>query len=167
MENRVFDAQEQFGKYYEDFTEGDVFKHWPGRTITEYDNVLFCMLTMNHMPLHIDANYARKSQYGQVLVVGLLPFSIAAGMSVSETSGKTIANLEYEEVKHLAPVFIGDTIYAETKVLDKRLSESKSDRGIIHIETRAYNQSGQTVLSFRRRFLAPRRSSGETSKESA
>jgi acyl dehydratase len=157
LNERVFDGKEQFGKYFEDFQEGDVYKHWPGRTITESDNVLFCMLTMNHMPLHIDKEYAKKSQHSRILVVGTLPFALAVGMSVRDTSGKTIANLEYEKIEHLAPVFIGDTLYAETTVLDKRLSETKPDRGIIHVETKAYNQDGKPILSFKRRFLAPSR----------
>jgi len=145
----------QFGRCYEDFEIGAVYKHWPGRTITEYDDTLFSMLTMNHNPLHIDANYAETTQFKQRLVVGPLIFSIVLGMSVPDVSGKAIANLEFENVKHLAPTFHGDTIYAETKVLDKKLSSTKPDRGIITVETFAYNQRGEKVLSFRRRVLVP------------
>jgi acyl dehydratase len=145
----------QFGRCYEEFEVGDVYKHWPGRTITEYDDTLFSMLTMNHNPLHIDANYAESTQHGQRLVVGPLIFSIALGMSVPDVSGKAIANLEFENVRHLAPTFHGDTIYAETKVLDKQLSRSKPDRGIVTVETIAYNQRGENVLSFKRRVLVP------------
>src|SRR5438445_10256370 len=143
----------QFGRCYEDFEIGAVYKHWPGSTITEYDDTIFCMLTMNHNPLHIDANYAEHTQHKQPLVVGPLIFSIALGMSVSDVSGKAIANLEFENVKHLAPTFHGDTIYAETKVLDKKLSTSKPDRGIVTVETIAYNQRGENVLSFKRRVM--------------
>ncbi|MBX5451839.1 MaoC family dehydratase [Thermogemmatispora sp.] len=150
-----------FGRCYEDFEVGDVYKHWPGRTITEYDDMLFCMLTMNHNPLHIDANYAAHTQHKQRLVVGALVFSIVLGMSVPDVSGKAIANLEFEEVKHLAPTFHGDTIYAESRVLDKRLSTSKPDRGIVTVETVAYNQRGQKVLSYRRRVLVPTRALDE------
>ncbi|WP_052888019.1 MaoC family dehydratase [Thermogemmatispora carboxidivorans] len=150
-----------FGRCYEDFEVGDVYKHWPGRTITEYDDTLFCMLTMNHHPLHIDANYAAYTQHKQRLVVGALVFSIALGMSVPDVSGKAIANLEFEEVKHLAPTFHGDTIYAESRVLDKRLSTSKPDRGIVTVETVAYNQRGEKVLSYRRRVLVPTRALDE------
>ncbi|WP_069801396.1 MaoC family dehydratase [Thermogemmatispora onikobensis] len=150
-----------FGRCYEDFEVGDVYKHWPGRTITEYDDTLFCMLTMNHHPLHIDANYAAYTQHKQRLVVGALVFSIALGMSVPDVSGKAIANLEFEEVKHLAPTFHGDTIYAESRVLDKRLSTSKPDRGIVTVETVAYNQRGEMVLSYRRRVLVPTRALDE------
>lgn len=146
-----------FGRYYEEFTPGAVYKHWPGRTITEMDDMLFCMLTMNHNPLHIDAHYAEQTQHGQRLVVGLLVFSTAVGMSVPDVSGKCIANLEYEEIRHLAPVFHGDTIYAETTVLEMRESKSKLDRGIVRVETRVHNQRGETVLSFRRGVLVPKR----------
>lgn len=147
----------QFGRCYEEFEVGDVYKHWPGRTITEYDDTLFSMLTMNHNPLHIDANYAEDTQHGQRLVVGPLIFSIALGMSVPDVSGKAIANLEFEYVRHLAPTFHGDTIYAETKVLDKQLSRSKPDRGIVTVETIAYNQRGENVLSFKRCVMVPTR----------
>ena len=151
----------QFGRCYEEFEVGALYKHWPGRTITEYDDTLFCMLTMNHNPLHIDANYAENTQHKQRLVAGPLIFSIALGMSVGDVSGKAIANLEFEYVKHLAPTFNGDTIYAETTVLDKKLSTSKSDRGIVTVETLTYNQRGETVLSFKRRVLVPTREHDE------
>ncbi len=151
----------QFGRCYEEFEVGDIYKHWPGRTITEYDDTLFSMLTMNHNPLHIDANYAENTQHGQRLVVGPLIFSIALGMSVPDVSGKAIANLEFENVRHLAPTFHGDTIYAETKVLDKQLSRSKPDRGIVTVETIAYNQRGENVLSFKRRVMVPTREHDE------
>jgi acyl dehydratase len=145
----------QFGRCFEEFEIGAVYKHWPGRTITEYDDTLFSMLTMNHNPLHIDAYYAESTQFKQRLVVGPLIFSITLGMSVPDVSGKAIANLEFENVKHLAPTFHGDTIYAETRVLDKRLSTSQPDRGIVTVETIAYNQRGENVLSFKRRVMVP------------
>jgi acyl dehydratase len=145
----------QFGRCFEEFEVGAVYKHWPGRTITEYDDTLFSMLTMNHNPLHIDAYYAETTQFKRRLVVGPLIFSIALGMSVPDVSGKAIANLEFENVKHLAPTFHGDTIYAETRVLDKKLSSSKQDRGIVTVETIAYNQRGENVLSFTRRVMVP------------
>src|SRR5258708_15940626 len=145
----------QFGRTFEEFEIGAIYKHWPGRTITEYDDTLFCMLTMNHHPLHIDANYAEETPFKQRLVVGTLVFSIVLGMTVEDVSGKAIANLEFEQVKHLGPTFHGDTVYAETKVLDKKLSASKPDRGIVTVETIAYNQRGETVLSFKRRVMVP------------
>jgi len=158
MEYNGFD---RYGKYFEEFQEGDVYKHWPGRTITEAGNELFCMLTMNHMPLHIDADYAGKSQHGKILVVGLYVLSIVVGMSVIDTSGKTIAALDYEEIRHLAPTYVGDTIYGQSKVLDKRESRSRTDRGIIHIETKAFNQRGEEVLSLRRHFLVPKKEAAQ------
>ena len=144
-----------FGRYFEDFEVGTVYRHWPGRTITEYDDTLFCMLTMNHNPLHIDARYAASTQHGQRLVVGALVFSIALGMSVPDISGMAIANLEFESVKHTGPTFHGDTIYAETTILDTRLSGTRPDRGIVKIATRAVNQRGEEVLTFRRSVLVP------------
>jgi acyl dehydratase len=155
------DAPMQFGRCFEEFEVGAVYKHWPGRTITEYDDTLFCMLTMNHHPLHIDANYAENTPFKQRLVVGSLVFSIVLGMTVEDVSGKAIANLEFEHVKHVGPTFHGDTIYAETTVLDKQLSRSKPDRGIVTVETIAYNQRGETVLSFKRRVMVPTRAYDE------
>jgi acyl dehydratase len=156
----------QFGRVYEEFEIGAMYKHWPGRTITEYDDTLFSMLTMNHHPLHIDANYAEGTQHHQRLVVGSLIFSIVLGMSVPDVSGKAIANLEFENVRHLGPTFHGDTIYAETTVLDKRMSQSKADRGIVTVESIAYNQRGETVLSFKRRVLVPTRAFDDAQQQS-
>lgn len=146
-----------FGRVYEEFEPGQRLVHQPGRTITESDNQLFSLLTMNHHPIHLDAHYAAQSQHGQRVVVGTLVFSVVVGMSVPDVSGRAIVNLEYESVKHTAPVFIGDTLYAETVVLEKRESASKPDRGIVYVETRGRNQRGETVLEFRRRVLVPKR----------
>ena len=153
----IYDRRETFGRYLEEFQVGDVYKHWPGKTITEMDDHLFCLLTMNHNPLHFDDHYASQLQHGKVLVVGTLIISLVAGLSVPDTSGKAIANLEYERITHDAPVFIGDTIYAESEVLDVRESKTKGDRGVVYIESRAHNQRGERVLTLRRRFLVPRR----------
>ncbi len=147
-----------FGRYFEDFEIGDVYKHWPGKTITEYDDHLFCMITMNHHPLHTNAHYAEtQTQFKRNVVVGNLVYSLALGMSVPDVSGKAIANLEVESLKHTAPFFHGDTLYAETKVLDKQESKSKQDRGIVSVETRGYNQDGVEVLYFRRKVMVPKR----------
>ena len=150
-------AKTSFGRYFEEFEPGQTFRHWPGRTISEADDTWFSLLTMNQNPLHIDAHYASGTQHGQRLVVGTLVFSIAVGLSVADISGRAIANLEYEEIKHTAPVFHGDTIYAETRVLEKTESRSKPDRGIVRVETHAFNQRDETVLTFRRRVLIPKR----------
>jgi len=149
-----------FGRYYEEFQVGSTIKHWPGRTVTEADDVLFSMLTMNHHPLHIDANFASQSQHGQNLVVGTLVFSLVVGMTVADISGHAVANLEYSEVKHLGPVFHGDTLYARSTILDKRESKSKPDRGIVWVETFAANQDGKDVLSYKRAVLIPKRAAG-------
>ena len=150
-------TREHFGRYLEEFTVGETIDHWPGRTITEADNVLFCMLTMNHHPLHIDSHYAESTQFGQNVVVGNLVVDIAFGMSVADVSGKAIANLEYERITHDLPVFQGDTLYAESEILEVRESRSRPDRGIVYIESRGFNQRGEKVLTLRRRFLVPKR----------
>jgi len=146
-----------FGRYFEDFNPGDLYKHWPGKTILESDNNLFSLLTMNHHPVHLDQEYAAKQQHGKILVVGTLVFSIVVGMSVPDISGKAVANLDYEKVTHKNPVFIGDTLYAESEILDVRESTKKSDRGIIYVETRATNQRSEIVLIFRRHVLVPKK----------
>jgi acyl dehydratase len=147
-----------FGRYFDDFEVGDVYKHWPGKTITEYDDHLFCMITMNHHPLHTNVHYAETStQFGKNVVVGNLVYSLALGMSVPDVSGRAIANLEVESLQHRAPMFHGDTLYAETLVLDKKESSSKPDRGIVAVETRGYNQHGDEVLYFRRKVMVPKR----------
>ena len=146
-----------FGRYYEEFEIGAVYKHWPGRTITEHDNTWFALLSMNQHPLFIDEHFARTEGHERRPVIDTLVFSLAVGMSVRDTSGKTIANLGYDLVTFEAPLYAGDSLYAESEVLDKRESSSKPDRGIVHIETRAFNQSGDRVLVLRRKFLAPKR----------
>lgn len=145
--------QSKLGLYFEEFEEGATIKRALSKTIFESDNNLFSLLTMNHHPVHTNADYASKNQHGKILVVGTLVFSIVVGMTVPDISGKAIANLGYEDIKHLAPVFIGDTLYAETKIISKRESKTKKDRGIIYVETIAHNQKGEKVLSFRRNVL--------------
>ena len=145
--------QSVLGLYYEDFIVGEEIKHSLSKTIFESDNNFFSLLTMNHHPVHTNADYAAKNQQGRILVVGTLVFSLAVGITVPDISGKAIANLDYECIKHLAPVFLGDTIYVRTRILEKRESRSKNDRGIIYVESVAYNQHGVDVLSFRRHVL--------------
>jgi acyl dehydratase len=158
----VTTSERPFGRYLEDFVVGDVYKHWPGKTITEYDDHLFCMITMNHHPLHTDAWYAEKeTQFGKNVVVGNLVYSLVLGMSVPDVSGAAIANLEVETLQHKKPTFHGDTIYAETKVLDKRESQSKPDRGVVTVETFGFNQRGEEVCYFRRRVMVPKRESAK------
>jgi acyl dehydratase len=148
----------KFGRYYEEFEVGTTYKHWPGKTVTEADDMLFCALTMNQHPLHSDSFYAQeKTQFGKNVAVGNYVYSLVLGMSVPDISGKAIANLEVESLKHENPTFHGDTIYAETTVLDKQESKSKPDRGVVHVETRGFNQRGERVCVFRRKLMVPKK----------
>jgi acyl dehydratase len=145
----------QFGRTYEQFEIDAVYKHWPGKTVTEYDDHLFCLLTMNHHPLHLDAHYAgQATEFGKNVVVGNYIYSLLLGMSVPDVSGKAIANLEVSSLRHVAPTFHGDTLYGETTVLGKHLT-SKGDRGVVEVETRGYNQEGALVCVFRRKMMVP------------
>ncbi len=148
---------QQAGRYYEDFTVGELIKHWPGRTIRDFDDTWFTLMTMNTNPLHFDEHFASQSQHGRCLVNGTLVFALTVGMSVRDISQTAIANLEYESVRHVAPTFHGDTIYAESEVLDKTESSTKPDRGVVYVETRARNQREEVVLTLRRKVLIPKR----------
>jgi len=145
----------KFGRYFEDFIDGETIDHKLRKTITESDNNLFCLLTMNHHPVHLDVEYAKATHYGKILVVGTLVLSIIVGMTVPDISGKAIANLDYE-VNHCGPVFIGDTLHARSIIVSKRESKSKSDRGIVGIKTIAYNQNDEIVLTLCRHILVPK-----------
>ena len=145
-----------FGRTYEEFEVGDVYRHWPGKTITEYDDHLFCMITMNHHPLHTNDWYAAQAPQGRNVVVGNLVYSLVLGMSVPDVSGAAIANLEVESLLHAKPTFHGDTIYAETRVLDAQPT-SKGDRGIVTVETKGINQRGEEVCYFRRKLMVWKR----------
>ena len=151
-----------YGRYLEEFEVGAVYKHWPAKTVTEGDDHLFCLLTMNHHPLHINDVYAAGSQQGRNVVVGPYVYSLALGMSVSDISGKAIANLATEALSHPAPVFHGDTLFAETEVLEVRESRSKPDRGTVKVHTRVYKQTGELVAEFKRAVLVPRKPNGDT-----
>ena len=149
--------REDIGRYFEDFVVGDVYEHRPGRTISEADNSWFTLLTMNTHPLHFDAAYAAKSEFGKPLVNSALTLSIVAGMSVSDTSQKAIANLGWDKIAMPAPVFVGDTLYAESEVLGKRESKSRPTQGIVNIRTTAKKHDGTEVMSFERAMLVPKR----------
>jgi acyl dehydratase len=153
----IRESKDNFGRYFDDFCVGEIIKHWPGKTITESDNHLFALLTMNHNPLHIDEHYMEQHQHGKILVVGTYVLSLVVGMSVRDTSGKAIANLEYDSITHDAPVFLGDTIYAESEVVQMRTSSRGTGRGTVHIQSCAFNQKSEKVLTLRRRFLVPKR----------
>ena len=149
--------RESYGRYLEDFNVGDVYEHRPGRTITQYDNTAFTLLTMNQHPLHFDEEYAAKREFGKPLVNSCLTLSIVAGMSVSDVSQKTIANLGWDKVEMPNPVFNGDTIYAESEVLSIRESNSRPTQGIVTIKSTGKKVDGTVVISFQRTMLIPKR----------
>ena len=154
--------REDIGRYYEDFKPGEIYEHRPGRTITETDNTWFTLLTMNTHPLHFDAAYAAKSEFGAPLVNSTFTVALVVGMSVSDTSQKAIANLGWQEIKLVAPVFVGDTLYAESEVIEKRASKSRPHAGIVTIETRGMKADQTLCVSMIRTFLVPMRDhSGE------
>jgi acyl dehydratase len=155
-----------YGRYFEEFTVGEVIKHWPGRTIGEADCTWFALLTMNQHPLHSDAHYAAThTQHGQRVVLGPLVFSIGIGMTVADVSGKAIANLEIEQITHEAPTLIGDTIYSESTVLTKRESK-QGDRGVVSVQTRVTNQRGERVMTFTRTALIPKKNHATLGEQS-
>jgi acyl dehydratase len=145
--------QPDIGRYYEDFSIGDIYKHWPGRTISEADNTWFTLLTMNKHPVHFDHHFAKKQMFGKPLVNSTLTLSIVVGMSVADTSQNAISNLGWESIKLPNPVFLGDTIYAESEILEKRESKSRPNAGIVFFETRAYNQNNDLIMSYTRTIL--------------
>ena len=149
--------RESYGRYLEDFAVGDVYEHRPGRTITETDNTWFTLLTMNQHPLHFDAEYGAASEFGQMLVNSALTLSIVTGMSVSDISQKTIANLGWTDIALTAPVFVGDTLYAESEVIAKRESKSRPNQGIVTVRSSGKKQDGTVVIRFERSMLIPKR----------
>lgn len=149
--------RESYGRYYEDFNVGDVYEHRPGRTISETDNSWFTLLTMNQHPLHFDEAYAAKSEFGKPLVNSCLTLSIVSGMSVSDLSQKAIGNLGWDKIRLTAPVFNGDTIYAESEVLSMRESSSRPTQGIVTVKTVGKKDDGTEFMSFERSILVPKR----------
>jgi acyl dehydratase len=150
-------GQPSVGRYFEDFAVGDVYRHWPGRTISETDNTWFTLLTMNTHPLHFDAAYAAGTEFGRPLVNSCLTLSMVVGMSVRDLSQNAIANLGWDKIKLSAPVFVGDTLYAESEVLDKRASASRPNQGIVSARTTGRKADGTEFMSFERAFLVPMR----------
>jgi len=141
------------GRYYEDFETGDVYRHRLGRTVTETDNTLFTMLTLNTNPIHFDARLAAKTPFGKILVNSCFTLSLAVGLSVSDLSEHVMANLQWNDVKLPSPVFVGDTIYASSEILGKRESSSRQDVGIVTARTTGVNQDGKIVISYDRTFM--------------
>jgi len=149
--------RESFGRYFEDFAVGDVYEHRPGRTISEADNVWFTLLTMNRHPLHFDHAYAAKSEFKQPVVNSCLTLSMVVGMSVSDVSQKAIGNLGWNDIKLTTPVFVGDTVYAESEVIAKRESASRPGQGIVTVRTLGKKADGTQFMSFERTVLVPKR----------
>jgi itaconyl-CoA hydratase len=145
--------RENYGRYYEEFIVGDVYEHRPGRTITDYDNVSFTLLTMNTHPAHFDYNFASKTEFGKPLVCSPLTVALMVGMSVSDVSQKAVANLGWSDIRLTAPLFPGDTLYAESEVMGKRESKSRPEQGIVTVKTIGKNQDGTIVCTFERQML--------------
>ena len=156
--------RESFGRYFEDFEVGDVYEHRPGRTITETDNTWFTLLTMNTHPLHFDQEYAKASEFGRTLVASPLTVALMVGMSVSDVSQKAIANLGWREIRLTHPVYPGDTLYAESEVLEKRESKSRPEAGVVTVRTVGRNQEGVVVCTFDRTILVAKRGHGVEDK---
>ena len=147
------------GKYFDELEVGQVINHSLGRTITEMDNVLFSALTMNPQPMHINEDFASKTQFGQRIVNGIFTLGLAVGLTVADlTEGTLVANLGYESVKHPHPMFHGDTLYVETQVVEKRESRSKPDQGSVRFRHTCRNQHGTVVIDFERTALMLKRS---------
>ena len=146
-------VKNNFGRNYRELKIGEKIDHWPRNTISESSHSLFCLITMNHHPIHIDKIFAKKSNFKKRLVVGTYVFSLVVGMSVRDVSGKAIANLNYEKINHHSPVFIGDTISAYSKIISKETSKTNKQNSKIKIMTIAQNQKREKVLSFQRTIL--------------
>jgi itaconyl-CoA hydratase len=144
------------GRFFENFTPGDIYQHPLGRTISEADNTWFSLLTMNTNEIHFNKEYAARSEFGKPLVVSTLLIAIAVGQSVSDTTQNAFANLGFDDLRLTAPVFIGDTVWSESVVLEKRESASRPHAGIVTIRTRTVNQAGVEVMSFKRTFYVYR-----------
>ena len=149
--------RETSGLYWEDFEPGDVFEHRPGRTVLDVDNTYFTLLTLNVQELHFDAAYAAKTEWKKPLVDSTFTLALLTGMSVRTVSAKVVANLGWDKVKATHPVFAGDTLYAESTVLNKRESKSRPTQGIVTVSTRGVNQNGAEVMTFERTMLIYKR----------
>ena len=146
------------GKHFDDLQISQVIKHSNGRTVTEMDNVLFSALTMNTQPLHLNEDFASRTEFGQRIVNGLFTLALATGLTVADlTEGTIVANLGYETVRHPHPLFHGDTLYVETEVLDKRESHSRPNAGIVRFRHTGRNQHGIVVVEFERTALMLKR----------
>jgi itaconyl-CoA hydratase len=152
--------RENQGRWFEEFVVGDVYEHRPGRTISEADNSWFTLLTMNTHPLHFDHEYAAKTEFGRPLVVSTLTLAVLTGMSVSDVSAKAVANLGWTDIRLPHPVFHGDTLYAESEVIELRDSEKRPTQGIVTVRTTGRNQHGTIVCTYLRTMLVWKRGHG-------
>ena len=143
-------AARQYGRYFEEFEPGQTYRHWPGRTITEFDDTLLSLLSMNQHPLHIDENFALGTQHGKRLVEGPIVIGLVIGMSQADVGGRGLETLEYSQIRHAGPVFHGDTIYAESTLVEKH-------DGVVTVEHRGFNQREELVLTMSRKIRVPRR----------
>ena len=153
-----------YGRYFDELKPGQHFRHWPGRTITEFDDTLFSLMSMNQHPVHIDEHYASGTQHGRRLVEGPLVISLLIGMTQADIGGRALETLSYTNIQHLEPVFHGDTIYAESNIV--ATDELANDRGVVTIETKGLNQRGEAILSMQRKIVIPKRPHGEPACES-
>jgi itaconyl-CoA hydratase len=149
--------KEWHGRFYEDLDVGDVFRSRHGRTVTDFDNLLFTCLTHNTNSIHFDRVYAERTQFGQILVNSAFTLSLVTGMTVPDTSERAAANLSWTDIKLPNPVFVGDTIWAESEILEKRESRSKPSVGIVTMRSRGINQRGEVVVEYRRTFMLYKR----------
>ena len=158
-EPRVIDGRhERHGRYYEELEQGVLYKHWPGRTITEAEDHIFCQLTSSSSPVHVDAHYAATElEWGRNVVIGLFVYSVTYGLSVPDMSGKAVVALGVSEIEHPAPLFHGDTLYSESRVVEKRESRSRPAMGIVTVQTTGRNQREEAVCRFRRSFMVAKR----------
>lgn len=154
---------EEHGGDYEDFEPDMVIRHWPGRTLSEADNTWLTLLTMNQHPLHFDKTYGADAEYGRVLVNSGITLCLVGGMTVQALSARAVANLGWDRVRLKDPVFVGDTLYATSRVLHKRLSKSRPGLGIVTVETIGAKSTGETVIVFERAFMVRCREEGQES----
>jgi acyl dehydratase len=149
-----------YGKYFDELCPGETFRHWPGRTINEYDDTLLSLLSMNQHPVHLDEHFARNTQHGRRLVAGPAVISMVIGMTQADIGGRAVETLSYSDIRHAGPVFHGDTLYADSIILE--VEKLSGARGAVTIETHAANQHEETVLSMRRKIIVPARPAGGT-----
>jgi acyl dehydratase len=149
-----------YGRFFEELQPGQSYRHWPGRTVTEFDDTLFSLLSMNQHPVHLDEHYAKETQHGRRLVAGPVVISLAIGMTQADVGGRALETREYSDIRHVAPVFHGDTIYAQSQIVETLPLEDR--RGIVVMKITATNQREETVLTMQQKIVVPMRPEGST-----